>query len=217
MVQAGGPAQPARPVPPKSSGGGAGKTCLGCGCAAGIVILLILGGLTWWGYSIYKQHGEDLDEVLEWIDKSHAEWEEKNGVGNEDPNTQTYNGKTLKLLAEEQGLPSVTYDERPSEGPSYFNDESELAVRFNYLKFKEGDYIGIMTVSDRSSGEVQVFRFSPCGCSIYHLNYPADPDVDGYLFVYKGARRVVISDNEEVKEFVLPEVDDEEVDDEVDY
>ena len=144
-----------------------------------------------------------------------ADLQEKYYEGDENPNTQTYEGKTLKLLAEEQGFPSVTYSELPKEGPSYFNDEDELAIRFNYMKFTQGDYIGIMTLSNRSNGDVSVFRFSPCGCSIYHLNYPADPSVDGYIFVYKAARRILVSTKEELKEFVLPEVNDE-VDDEVD-
>ena len=80
------------------------------------------------------------------------------------------------------------------------------------MKFTEGDYIGIMTLSDRSSGDVSVFRFSPCGCSIYHLNYPADPSVDGYIFVYKAARRILFSNKEELREFTLPELNDEEDD-----
>ena len=215
VVQPSNPAQPARPVPPKSSGGGAGKTCLGCGCAAVIVTLLIIGGLCWWFYSYYKQHDKDIDELLEMVDKSQAKWEEENGVGNEDPKTQTYNGMTLKLLAEEQGFPSVTYSELPKEGAAYFNDEDGLALRFNKLKFKEGDYIGIITITNRSTGEVAMFRISPCGCSIYHLNYPSDESIDGYLFVYKAARRILINGDGEIKEFVLPEVNDDVDDEEI--
>ena len=215
VVQPSGPVQPTRPVPPKSSGGSAGKTCLGCGCAAVIVTLLVIGGLCWWFYSYYKQHDKDIEEVLEWVDKSHDKWEEENGVGNEDPETQTYNGMTLKLLAEEQGFPSVTYSELPKEGAAYFNDEDELALRFNKLKFKEGNYIGVITISNRSTGEVAMFRISPCGCSIYHLNYPSDESISGYIFVYKAARRILINGDGEIKEFVLPEVDDDADDEEV--
>ena len=99
VVQPSGPAQPPRPVPPKSSGGSAGKTCLGCGCAAVIVTLLVIGGLCWWFYSYYKQHDKDIEEVLEWVDKSHDKWEEENGVGNEDPEIQTYNGNESNRIA----------------------------------------------------------------------------------------------------------------------
>ena len=199
-----------QPIPPKSSGGGAGKTCLGCGCAALIVLLLIIGGACWWFYSYYKQHNEDIDEVLEWVDKSHAEWEEQNGVGNEDPEIQTYNGQTLKELAEQQGFPSVTYSELPQEGPSYFYDDEEesIALRVNYLKFKEGDYIGVATLSDRKGGEVRVARISPCGCSIYRLSFPQDENLEVYMFVYKAARRIIIGSNGETKEFTLPDDDD---------
>jgi hypothetical protein len=182
---------------------------LGLGCAGIIIFLLVIGGLCWWGYDYFKKHGEDIEEVVEDLD---AELQEEYDEGDEKPDTQTYDGKTLKLLAEEQGFPSVTYSELPKEGPSYFNDEDELAIRFNYMKFTEGDYIGIMTLSDRSSGDVSVFRFSPCGCSIYHLNYPADPSVDGYIFVYKAARRILFSNKEELREFTLPELNDEEDD-----
>ena len=211
VVQAGAPTpQQPRPIPPKSSGGGAGKTCLGCGCAALIVSLLIIGGLCWWGYSYYKQHNKDIDEVLEWVDKSQAQWEEQNAVGNENPETQTYNGQTLKELAEQQAFPSVTYSELPKEGPSYFYDgeDESLALRVNYLKFKEGDYIGVATISDRKGGEVYIFRISPCGCSIYHLNFPQDESIEGYMFVYKGARRIIVGLNGDTKEFTLPEDDD---------
>ena len=208
VTQTEDPAQSTSPVPPKK-GNGFSKTCLGLGCAGIIIFLLVIGGLCWWGYDYFKKHGEDIEEVVEDLD---AELQEEYDEGDEKPDTQTYDGKTLKLLAEEQGFPSVTYSELPKEGPSYFNDEDELAIRFNYMKFTEGDYIGIMTLSDRSSGDVSVFRFSPCGCSIYHLNYPADPSVDGYIFVYKAARRILFSNKEELREFTLPELNDEEDD-----
>jgi len=210
VVQAGAPTpQQPRPIPQKSSGGG-GKTCLGCGCVAVIVLTLIIGGLCWWAYSYYTKHNKDIDEVLEWMDKSHAQWEEQNGVGNEDPENQTYNGQTLKELAEAQGFPSVTYSELPKEGPSYFYDEGEesLALRVNYLKFKEGDYIGLASISDRKTGELYTFRISPCGCSIYHLNFPQDESVEAYMFVYKAARRIIIGSNGDTKEFTLPDDDD---------
>lgn len=174
------------------------------------MLTLVIVGLCWWAYSYYKQHNKDIDEVLEWVDKSHAQWEEQNGVGNENPEIQTYNGQTLKELAEEQGFPSVTYSELPKEGPSYFYDEGEesLALRVNYLKFKEGDYIGVASISDRKTGELYTFRISPCGCSIYHLNFPQDESVEAYMFVYKAARRIVIGSNGDTKEFTLPDDDD---------
>lgn len=98
--------------PKKSSGGG---TCLGCGCAAVVVFLLIIGGLCWWGYDFYKKHNESLDEVLQWVDQNHAEWEEQHGTGNEDPDTLMYEGETLRQQAEENDFPSVTYDDDDEE------------------------------------------------------------------------------------------------------
>ena len=215
VIQAAPPTTPQtpRPIPPKSGGGG-GKTCLGCGCAAAIVLLLLLGGLGWWGYDYYKKHNKSLDEVLEWIDKGHAEWEEQHGTGNENPDTQMYEGKTLRQLAEENGFPCVTYNERPSEACIYRNEEAGLNIRFNYLKFKEGDYIGAMTLTGLDDGQVLVFRFSPCGCSIFKLNYPNDTTMKGYVFVYKGARRILLGSDDQLMEFVQPDDDDDEEEEE---
>lgn len=169
------------------------------------MFLLIIGGLCWWGYDYYKKHNKDLDEVLNWVDKGHAEWEEQHGTGDQNPDSQTYEGQTLRALAEENGFPIVTYDERPSEVIVYTNEETGMNIHFNYLKFKEGDYIGTMTLSGLEGGQVLVFRFSPCGCSLYKLNYPTDESMKGYFFVYKGARRILLGSDGDLQEFTLPD------------
>lgn len=197
---------PPTPQPaPQKGGGSGGNTCLGCGCAAVIVFLLIIGGLCWWVYDYYKKHNRDIDEVLEWVDKGHKEWEETHANGNQDPETMTYNGQTLGELADENGFPTVYYDERPKEGAIYRNDEMGINIRFNYMKFKEGDYIGMMTLSGASSGQMLTFRMSSCGCSIYHLDNPDDGSMEAFAFVYRDAERILVGADGDVQEFKLSE------------
>lgn len=210
-----GPAAP-NPVPPrpvKKSNGC--STCLGCGCVVIIVLMLAIGGVCWWAYDYAQKHGGDIEDVLEeWLEKKDAELMEKYGEGDEDPDAQTYNGQTLRELAESKGFPVVTYSEIPKEGPSYFNREERLTLRTTYLKFKSGDYLGVVSISNGNTGEVPVYRLSACGCSVYHLDFPSDENFDGYMFVYGGARRIMTNINGIITEYKLYDDEEEEEEEE---
>ncbi|MBO4672809.1 MAG: zinc-ribbon domain-containing protein [Bacteroidaceae bacterium] len=205
------PAAP-NPAPPRPAKKNSCFSCLGCGCLVIIVISLIITGLFWIGYDYVQKHGGDIDEVLEeWFEQKDAELMEKYGEGDEDPDAQTYNGQTLRELAQEQGFPSVTYTDRPKDAATYFCEQEQMALRFAYVKFKEGDYLGLATISQSGNGKAFAFRFSACGCSIYRLENPKDDSTNGYFFVYGGARRILvkIADNK-IIEFSVPTDDDDE-------
>lgn len=212
------PRRPATPPPPQTSQfkqtpnkkGGGCSSCLGCGCIGLIVLMLVIGGLCWWGYDYIQKHGGDFEDILEqWDDQL----KEKYAEGDEDPDAQTYNGQTLREFANGLGFPVVTYSEYPKVGPSYFSEEANSVLRAYDIKFKSGDYLGVITISDHNTMEVPQYRFSPCGCSIYHLSLPSDEDFDGYMFVFGGARRILTNINGVVAEYTIP--NDEDVDDDV--
>ena len=209
------PAAP-RPAPPRPAKKSSGcSTCLGCGCIAIIVLMLAIGGACWWLYDYAQKHGEDIEDVLEeWFEQKDAELMEKYGVGDENPETQTYKGQTLKDLANEQGFPSVTYTQMPKDAATYFCKSEQMALRFAYLKFKEGDYMGLITISEHSIGEVLTFRFSLCGCSIFRMENPKDETMNSYFFVYGGAQRILVNLEGNTIEFTLPTDDDEEEEEE---
>lgn len=194
-------AAPYQAAPPQKSGSGMGKTCLGCGCAFLVVLLIILGVGGWWVYKYMQEHNADIDEMLEMIDKGTAQYQEAQKA--------TYKGQLVKELAEEKGLPFVTIDERPKEGPVYLSEDEDVAVRFNYMAFKDGESIGTMIFSGTSGGQELIFKIAPCGCSIYHATSPSDPSMEAYVFVPEGAKRVLISADGEVRAFTMAEYKDD--------
>ena len=191
--------QPANPAPPqKAKGNMMGKACLGCGCAFLLAVAAIIGIGGWMFYKHKQQSDVKMDKTLKWVDSGAEKYKEAKKT--------TYKGQLVSELAAEHGLPSVVFDERPKEGKTYINDSHEVAARFNFTASADGERIGTMTLSSLSGNEEDItLHVIPCGCSIYHLLYPEDSTIEGYLFVNEGARRIQLSATGEVTAFSLTE------------
>lgn len=208
-----------------------GKGCIGCGCAAVLIFLLVLGGLGWWGYSYMQDNGMDLDEVLESITGNGSDNDDDKDYGSignigsngsmgsnssngtndneshnkEEGSDSSNSGRKLSMseVAQQNGFPYVTYDERPKEGPVYMNESGNTTVRFNFVRFKNDNSIGVMIVNDMGAGQTFTFRMASCGHSIYHMTDPNNASMDGYVFVHRGGKRILVSDATSPIEFTL--------------
>jgi hypothetical protein len=208
------------------------KGCIGCGCAAVVILLLILGGLGWWGYSYMSSNGLDWDEMIKSMTGSGSNDDNDNDEGNNGDNPGGYNfggdnfdgnnpdgdsfdgeegsqagngSRKLSMseVADQNGFPYVTYDERPKEGPIYINESGNTTVRFNFVRFKNDNSIGVMIVNDMGAGQTFTFRMASCGHSIYHMTDPNNASMDGYVFVHRGGKRILVSDATSPIEFTL--------------
>ena len=192
------PTQPA--TPPKSGGGG--KSCLGCGCTFLIVAAIIIGICCWAGYEYIKNHEEDFSELLELFGAETYNMEEAEKA--------TYKGQLVKDIAAEQGFPFVAYNERPTELLLYLNKAIDMKAQFYYLKYHDSESMGTMTLTTTTPPiEVLYFKMVSCGSSIYHIINTQDTSMDGYIFVYKGAKRILIGRDGDLKEFALNEDDED--------
>ena len=191
----------ATPQPQQNSG--KNKGCISCAGIAIAVLLLAIGGGCWWLYSYIKQQEKEADETIAWLNKGKKEWEAKRLLGEQDPDKQTYNGQSVRALAEELNFPVSNYGELPEEGRVYRTEDEARTFRFANINFTEGDYIGKLDVSPKIEGTSE-FWVSPCGCSIYHLTDPDNKSEEhGYFFVDKGAKRILLNSGGEIHEFKL--------------
>lgn len=190
---------------PAENGSGWKKGCIGCACVAVVVLLLAIGGGAWWFYNYQKEQDKKAEETAEWIKQGEKEWEAKRRLGAQDPDAQTYNGKSVRELAGELGFPAVNIGELPKEGRVYRNSDESVKIRFASINFTEGDFIGTLNIIP-ASGSAKELWVSPCGCSIYHLSNPDDESEEcGYFFVNEGAKEIIISDESGIhEEFFLP-------------
>ncbi|MBR0047035.1 MAG: zinc ribbon domain-containing protein [Bacteroidaceae bacterium] len=213
------------PTQPQKKGMG-GKGCIGCGCAAVLIFLLVLGGLGWWGYSYMQDNGMDLDEVLESITGNGSDNDDDKDYGSignigsngsngsmgsmgsnssngtndneshnkEEGSDSSNSGRKLSMseVAQQNGFPYVTYDERPKEGPVYMNESGSTTMRFNYMRFKNDNSIGVMTINDIEAGQAFTLRLKPCGHSIYHMTDPNKAGMEKYVFVDRGGKRILV-------------------------
>jgi hypothetical protein len=195
------------PPPQQSSSGGFGKTCLGCGCAILVVLAIAIGIGCWMGYNYMQKNNTDLQELWDtWMYDSDTDYDAALNA--------TYKGQPVSELAEEKGFPSVAYDERPQEVRIYTNRAKGRNIRFNYMYFKDGESIGVMTLTAQDGSEVKLYKMAPCGCSIYHLTNSQDASDEGFMFAYKRGERVLVNIDGSVDDFRLPTDDDDEEDEE---
>lgn len=109
------------------------------------------------------------------------------------PTASPSSSKSLSEIAEENGFPYVTYDAMPVGGEIYTTEDGAVTILFDYWQSNQGKDIGTMTVNDRDMGQTFTFNMAPMGSSIFHLTDPMGSDTEGYVFVYNGARRILVS------------------------
>ena len=214
------PEEPSTPEvatpPPAKKEGNRSKIILGCACAAGIALLLIIGGVVWWGYNSYMKFNEEVENALEWVDEGEQELEENEQRENELTEEQDMDDSQEQTLSEESEkddnknssavsgkFPTVTYNELPPNDMYFRDKEGEIGVKFIQSSKRGSAIIGTLNVTHWLSGESVTYNVKSCGKSIYQLINPKDPNAANYLFVYKGGKRLLLGDKEDVMELTM--------------
>ena len=206
-----------------------GKAYIGYGCAAAVILLLILGGLGWWGYSHIMSKSMELNEMIEPMtdgsgndnndkgdngnnsggDFSDGDISSNDNSGNDNSGNEegshSDNGSSqpsMSEVADQNGFPHVTYDELPKNELIYLNKKGDTTILFAIMNASDGS-VGAMTVNNMKANQILTFNMTPCGNSIYHMTSPDDESKDRYIFVYKGGKRILLGGSGHPMEFIL--------------
>ena len=150
-----------------------------------------------------KNEGMETTEGVEGeeeADKKETTENEEKAKVEEAKNTATGKKEKAKQLAQELGVPVVSYNALPKHDMYYLDKDSEIGVQCKISQQSGRATMGTVEVTHWFTGEKFKYNLQSCGNSIYLLANPKSGGGSTYLFVYEGGKRMLYGQKGSMKE-----------------